>query len=75
MWSFHTYLDACDPSHTMMEIACAVVKDVSVLRQMLLINANLTQELPDYSYWEVIASFSCLGSATFIDAAAVNTVH
>jgi len=56
----------------MTEIACAVVKDVSVLRQMLFVTANLTQELPDYSYWEVIA---CLGSATFIDAAAVNTAH
>jgi len=44
-----------------MEIACTVVKDVSLLRQLLFVTANLTQDSPDYSYWEVIASFSVLG--------------
>ena len=52
-----------------MEIACSVVKDVSVLRRMLFATANLPQDLP--GYWEVIAKFACDGSSTSIDAATV----
>ena len=46
-----------------------MVKDVSVLRRMLFATPYLPQELP--CYWQIIASFSTLGSDTSIDAAAV----
>ncbi len=49
-----------------MELASSVLKDVSVLRRMLFATAFLPGELPHY--WEVIASFSCLGSSTIVSA-------
>ena len=52
-----------------MEIASSVVKDASALRRMLFATANLPQKLPHY--WEVIASFSCIGSSSSIDPATV----
>ena len=42
----------------------SVVKDVSVLRRMMFATAYLPEELPNY--WDIIASFSCIGSKSNI---------
>lgn len=55
-----------------MELAATAVKDVSVLRRMIFATAYLPQELPQY--WDIVASFSCIGSRYQISSSTVKVL-